>query len=233
MELMYLSLLLPFFIYWCINEKVGLQFGIVGLLSIWIIVLIRHLDIEFLINIQFEWIIVAVIFCGYLLFGKKIEWFLKLGGLRAFMITSAVISFLMIIYRPGLEFVIPGGMFLGMGTGYCLSKRYVGFKSTNVLQRQGFIKYLILLARFILGMAVLALIILRVEPIIQSFSESQNFQLYGFICYAIISLWVFFAAPWLFIKLRLAGSETAGSETAGSKITEQNNPEDAGNEDVS
>ncbi|MCL2443688.1 MAG: hypothetical protein FWD13_09545 [Treponema sp.] len=248
MELMYLSLILPFFIFWCVNEKVGLQLGIVGLLSIWTIVLFKHLDIEFPINIEIGWIIVAVIFCSYLLLGKKIEWFIKLGGFRAFMLTSAVIAFLMIIYRPSLEFVLPGGMFLGMGAGYCLNKRYVGFKSTNVLHKKGLVKYLTLVARFILGMAVLVLIILRVDPIIQIVSESQNVHLYGFLCYAIIGLWVFFAAPWLFIRLRLSvseitGSETAvsevtvnettGSETTESKNTEDNNPEDTGNEDVS
>jgi len=42
------------------------------------------------------------------------------------------------------------------------------------------------------------------------------------LCYAIVSLWVFVAAPWLFIKLRLAGVN-ADNSTGQSDSTEQSN----------
>jgi Co/Zn/Cd efflux system component len=64
-----------------------------------------------------------------------------------------------------------------------------------------------LLARFILGLAVFALIVFGVEKIIERFSESQNIELYSFIGYAIVGLWISVAAPWIFVKIRLAGIE--------------------------
>jgi len=197
--------LLPFAVYWCINEKTGLQLGIIFLLSVWAVSLVKSLRVMYHIDIQFEWIVIAVIFCVYIFFGNRIEAALSKGGFRAFLVAAAVVSFIMILYRPSLEFVLFGGSFIGMCAGYCINKRFIGFKSSDVLQRTGFKKAVVLLARLVLGMTVLILIYYRVENIILNFSESQNINLYGFLCYALMSLWIFIAAPWLFIKLRLAG----------------------------
>ncbi|MDR0319965.1 MAG: hypothetical protein LBI28_00540 [Treponema sp.] len=205
MELTYLFLIPAFFIYWCVNEKVGIQLGMVVLLSIWANSIIKELNIQLPIHIEFGWIIIAVVFCGYIFLRKTIETLLSMGGLRAYIITSAVVSFIMILYCPSFEFVLPGGSFLGLSVGYCLNKRYVGFKTSDVLQRKGLIKFLTLFARFLLGIAVLAAIMFRVESIIERIAERQNIKLYIFLCYALISLWVSFVAPWIFIKLRLAG----------------------------
>jgi len=208
MELLFLYLTLPFFIYWCINEKIGLQLSVVVLLSMWAVFIYGNFKEYLPVNVDFTWIIIAVVFCGYLFLRKKIETLLVKGGFRVCVITTAFVSFLMILYRPGFEFVFPGGSLLGFGTGYCINKRYVGFKSSDIMQRKGIKKYVTLFVRFLLGMFVLALIIFRVENIIQKISEHQNIYLYNFLCYALISLWVSVAAPWLFIKLRLAGAGT-------------------------
>jgi len=208
MDLMFLILLLPFFIYWCVNEKTGLQLCIACLLCIWALLVYRDLQqggrLPF--NFDIRWIIIALIFCGCLFLRGKIEKLLSKGGLRAFMIAAAALSFAMILHRPGFEYMLPGGILLGFSIGYCLNKRYIGFSSADVLQRKGFAKFLVLSARFLLGAAVLALIVYRVEKVIEQASKSQNIFLYCFLCYALISLWVSAAAPWVFIKLRLAGS---------------------------
>jgi FtsH-binding integral membrane protein len=215
MNLIYLFLLLPFFIYWCISEKVGLQLGIVVILCIWTVLLYWYFKEKISLDIDFTWIIIAVIFCVCLFLGKKLNRLLSKGGLRAYIITSAVVSFLMILFRPSYEYVFPGGIMLGLCIGYCLNKRYIGFKSSDVLNRKGIIKWLTLLARFILGIAVIAGILFRVNEIMRQISNSQYILIYGFLCYAIISLWVSVAAPWLFIKIRLAGVDANDS-------TEQN-----------
>jgi hypothetical protein len=205
---LYLLLLVSCFIYWCINEKTGLQLCIVALFSIWIISVYQQLDIKLPINIDISWFIFAVIFCGYLFLRRQIEAFVFLSvrkfGFRAYMIVTAVTAFIMILYRPNYEFVLPGGFLLGLGAGYYLNKRYVGFYSSGVLQRKGIAKYLTLFARFLFGFVVLLLIEYKVVKIMQSVSENQNVMLYGFLCYAVISLWVFVIAPWVFIKIRLA-----------------------------
>jgi len=203
LKFLYFMLILSYLIYWCFNEKTGLQLGIVVLISIWTISVYRHLMIDFPYDIS--WVIFAVIFCGYLLLRGKIEKFLSMGGFRAYVITTAVVSFLLILYRPSYEFVIPGGFLLGLGAGYCLNKRFIGFKSSDVLQRKGAAKYLTLLARFLLGAVILVVIEYRVVKIVEIVAERQNIMLYCFLCYGVISLWVSVAAPWVFIKLRLAG----------------------------
>jgi len=202
-KFIYFMLILSFLIYWCINEKTGLQLGIVVLISAWVVSVYAHLEIDFPFNLN--WIIFAVIFCVYLLLRNKIETLLSMGGFRAYVIASAVVSFLLILYRPNYEFVIPGGFLLGLGAGYCLNKRFIGFKSADVMQRKGAAKYLALLARFLLGVIILVLIEYRIVKIIEVVAERQNIMLYCFLCYGVIGLWVSVAAPWLFIKLRLAG----------------------------
>jgi hypothetical protein len=209
MELIFLYLTFPFFIYWCINEKIGFQLSIVVLLSIWIIFIYRDLREYIPVNIDFTWIIIAVIFCGYLYLRSIIEALLAKGGIRACIITTAVVSFLMILYRSSFEFILPGGILLGLGIGYCINKHYIGFKSSGVPQKKGIIKYFILFIRFLLGMTILVLIIFRIEIFIRQFSENQNIYLYSFICYIVTSFWVSVAAPWIFIKLRLAGTADA------------------------
>jgi len=205
MDLIYLFLLIPFFIYWCISERAGLQLCITVILCIWTVLLYWHFKEKISLDIDFTWIIIAVIFCVYLLLGKKLNRLLSKGGLRAYIITAAMVSFLMILYRPSFEYVFPGGIMLGLSIGYCLNKRYIGFKSSDVLNRRGVIKWLTLLARFILGTAVLAVILFRVNQIMSQISNSQYILIYGFLCYAVMSLWVSVAAPWLFTKISLAG----------------------------
>jgi hypothetical protein len=206
-DLIYLFLLLPFFIYWCINEKAGLQISITVLLCIWTVLLYRHFKEQIPLDINFTWIIVAVIFCIDLFLGKKIVALLSKGGVRAYMITAAAVSFLMILYRPSVEYVLPGGIMLGLSIGYYLNKRYIGFKSSCFFGRKRIKKWLIILARFVLGTAVLAVIVFRINTVMPQIPNPQYILIYGFLCYAIISLWVSVAAPWIFIKLNLAGTD--------------------------
>jgi hypothetical protein len=217
MDLIYLFLLIPFFIYWCINEKAGLQLSITVILCIWTVLLYWHFKEKISLDIDFTWIIIAVIFCIYLFLGKKLNRLLSKGGLRAYIITAAMVSFIMILYRPNFEYVFPGGIMLGFCIGYCLNKRYIGFKSSDVLNRQGMLKWLTLLARFILGTAVLAVILFRVNEIMSQISNSQYILIYGFLCYAVMSLWVSVAAPWLFTKIRLAGISVNDSTEQNAK----------------
>jgi len=205
MDLIYLFLLAPFFIYWCINEKAGLQIGITVLLCIWSVLMYRNFKEDIPLDIDLTWVIVAFLFCIDLFLGKKIISLLSRGGVRAFMITAAVVSFLMIIYHPSVDFVFPGGILLGLSIGYYMNKRYIGFKSSDIREMKGIKKWLIMLARFVIGVVVLAVIVYRVNQIMGQISNSIYILIYGFLCYAVMSLWVSVAAPWVFIKIHLAG----------------------------
>ncbi|MCL1958642.1 MAG: hypothetical protein FWF68_03485, partial [Spirochaetes bacterium] len=186
MDLIYLFLLVPFFIYWCVNEKAGLQIGITVLLCIWSVLIYRHFKEDISLDIDLTWVIVAFLFCIDLFLGKRINFLLSKGGVRAYMITAAVVSFLMILYHPSVEYVFPGGILLGLSIGYYVNKRYIGFKSVDTLRIKGIKKWLIMAARFILGVAVLAVIIFRVNQIMINISNNIYILIYGFLCYAVM-----------------------------------------------
>ena len=195
-----------FVIYWCVNDKVGLQLFITALFCTWVVAIYKHLSEGWAIKFEFSWVIIALIFFGYFFLRKNIENLFLKGGRRLYFISTAVLSFLMILYRPGWEYVIPGGVLLGIGLGYCLCKRFVGFKCSDVCQRKGIAKFFTLFARFFIGFGILVIIIYRVDKIIQLVLERQNIFLYTFLCCGLVGLWISILAPWVFIKLRLAGT---------------------------
>ena len=161
-----------------------------------------YLGVHFPTDVLVGWIIGGVILCGYFLFSGKIEELIVMGGFRAGMITSAVFSFIMIIYLPSEEALMSGGTMLGIGIGYCLNRRHVGFKSTMMFERTGIAKYLTLFARLVLGIAGFILILFAAGKLIPQ--GSANFKLYSFISLALGGSWISVAAPWVYVKLRLA-----------------------------
>jgi hypothetical protein len=121
------------------------------------------------------------------------------------MIAAAAASFVMILYRPGDEALMPGGMLLGMAAGYSLNKRYIGFTSAGLFGRTGAAKWLTLLARFALGIVATLLILGAFEKIIPRNRFSDFYLLLYFLRFVIAGLWITAGAPWLFRVLRLAG----------------------------
>ena len=219
-----LLILLPSVIYWCINEKKGLGLSIAVLLSLWIVFFLEYHNINLPFGYAAGWIIASVIIIIYILADKKIEALLAKGGFRAGMIAAAAVSFLLIIRLPDEKLLIPSGILLGMGAGYCLNFKYVGFKSKILLERTGIAKYLVLLVRILLGSTGFMLILAASGKIIPA--NSSNVNLYYFICYTLSGLWISAAAPWIFIRLRLAGKalparpETANKDTSPEKTND-------------
>jgi len=169
-----------------------------------------YLGVHFPTDIIAGWILGGIILCGYFMLGDRIEAFLVKGGFRAGLIASAALSFVMILYLPGKELLMPGGTIFGLGAGYCLNRRYVGFTANAVLGRAGVEKYLILAVRMLLGITGFLLIFVAAGRLIPRESGNQN--LYGFLQAAVIGLWVSVAAPWVFVKLRLAGTEKQNAQ---------------------
>ena len=204
-----LFVLLPAIIYWCIDEKKGLGLSVAVLLSMWIVFFLEYQDVRLPFGFAANLLITAVIICVYIFLVKRIEALFAKGGFRTGMIATAAVSFLMIMRLPCEKLLIPGGILLGLGTGFGLNCRYIGFKSKLILERTStamrysIAKYLVLFVRFLLGVTGFLLILAAAGKIIPQ--DSGNVNLYNFIRYALSGLWISAAVPWIFIRLRLAG----------------------------
>ena len=167
-----------------------------------------YLGVYFPTDILGGWVIGGLILFAYFKLAPLAEKHLERGGIRAYMIACAAVSFIMIVNRPGEEPVIPAGLFLGIGAGYCLNKHYIGFKSSvffanfaeKPVEKRN---YFILAARFLPGIILLLLILLALEQLLPRYQHFENYPLILFLAFGIPGLWISAGAPWLFTRLKL------------------------------
>jgi len=163
-----------------------------------------YLGVHFPTDILGGWLIGGVLLTVYFLAGKRIEAMLAAHSLRAGLIACSALAFVMILYRPSIELLMPGAMIFGLGTGYCLCRQYIGFTASALSGRVGISKYLVLAVRFLLGITVVVLLFVLTEKVMVRFHGSGNYPLFMFLRFALLALWISAGAPWLFRFLRLA-----------------------------
>ena len=164
-----------------------------------------YLGVHFPTDVFGGWLLAALILCGYFLAGGRIESLLAAGGPRAGMIASAALSFAMILYRPSTALLMPAGMILGLGAGYVLNRRHIGFSASELAGRTGAAKYLALLVRFALGITAMILLYTLTGKLTALGDIVGSNNLFIFARFTLLALWVSAGAPWLFRFLHLAG----------------------------
>lgn len=90
--------------------------------------------------------------------------------------------------------VTPVGAFLGMGIGFALEVRYVRFNAGGVWWKR--------LLRLLIGIAGVMVLRFGLGAVFGDLEPALVFRLTR---YGLIGLWAGFAAPWVFVKIRLAG----------------------------
>jgi membrane-associated phospholipid phosphatase len=165
-----------------------------------------YLGVHFPTDVIGGWIIGGVLIGIYFLAGKQIETLLAAHSPRAGLIACAALAFIMILYRPSAVLIMPSAMILGMGTGYYLCKSKIGFSASTPSGKGKIEKYKFLLLRLMLGIFVLALLYGISKKMMVHFEDSGNYDLFVFLRFGIIALWIGAGAPWVFRVIGLAGS---------------------------
>jgi membrane-associated phospholipid phosphatase len=162
-----------------------------------------YLGVHFPSDVLGGWLLGGLILCGYFMLGRRVGEALDKGSPRAKMIAVAACAFIMILYRPSEELLMPGAILLGIGAGYILNCQHIGF--TAILpEKKAWLKACFWLVRFALGITVTTLLYIGLEEIFYMAQGSGWHELLYFFRFALVGLWVSAGAPWLFCRLHLA-----------------------------
>jgi membrane-associated phospholipid phosphatase len=165
-----------------------------------------YLGVHFPTDLLGGWALGALTLCAYFLLSGRIKTALLRGGRRFQMIASAAAAFVMILYRPVMEALLPGAVMLGMGLAYSITANYLHFHSAALFGRRGAAKFPALAGRYLIGTAGIAALFMisrRLEP-----GETSSLQsLFFFLRFVLLEFWVYAAAPWIFLRLGLAQGE--------------------------
>ena len=163
-----------------------------------------YLGANFPTDILGGWAVGGTLLCAYFLAGRRIEALFSGRPPRAALLAIAALSFAMILYRPSWETIPPAGMLLGMGLGFYLCGRYVGFAAPSPVG--GPAGRLVPLARFAIGFGGAALLFVLSGNLLGGLRHAENYHLFVFARFALLALWISAGAPWVFAAARLAGS---------------------------
>lgn len=110
------------------------------------------------------------------------------------IIIPAAMAFISLRFNE--ESIASAATLMGMSAGFVLERRFIGFSSDGSISNR--------ILRYILGLAVIIGLWIGLKIV---FKGLEPVWVFRFLRYLLIGLWGAFAAPWVFVKLKLADLE--------------------------
>lgn len=133
----------------------------------------------------------------------------RLAGLRAgpLIVLALAASGLMLLVHATNDTVTVSGTLGGFGTGLALASAngYLAFDAGDKWGQR--------LLRFLVGTVFLFLIHFGLKILFPD-EAARYYQVFRYVRYALVGVWVSYGAPWLFRRLRLVGGTAAGGLVA-------------------
>ena len=156
-----------------------------------------YLGVHFPTDVLGGYVLGVVILWLWLRYGRRLEnWFFEQETMHQLIVITAVPALAMAVW-PNEDMVTGGGTMVGIGAGWVLERRLIGFDVLgSLLQRT---------LRFLVGVAVLAGLWLGLRSAFDGLEPAILLRLFR---YAVVGFWGAFGAPWMFLKLGLASRQT-------------------------
>ncbi len=166
-----------------------------GLLMVFIPLSRVYLGVHFPTDVLGGYLIGAVLLWLYLRFEPRVEAWLKSRPVLWQLVLVVIAGAALALLSPGNseDTASAAGVLMGMGVGFVLESKSVRFDAGGDWGRRAL--------RFALGAAVVFALRFGLKAAFAALTPELAFR---FVRYALMGLWVSFAAPWMFVKLRLA-----------------------------
>ncbi len=171
---------------------------IAGFLMIGIPLSRIYLGVHFPTDLFGGYLLGALILILFLWMAPRLEKWLVQIGFAWQLVLSLVLPILLIVLSPTGNLHIHSmiATLMGISSGFALERRFVRFSAYGKLWKRA--------SRYLLGVCLLFGLWggLRI-----AFAAIEPAAIFRFIRYFLVGLWGGFGAPWLFVRLKLAGRE--------------------------
>jgi hypothetical protein len=155
-----------------------------------------YLGVHFPTDVPGGYVLGIAVLWLWLRFGTRLEeWFFEQETIHQLILVTAIPALAMAAW-PTEDMVTGGGTMVGIGAGLVLERRLVGFDVAGPFVQRAL--------RFLLGMVILAGLWLGLRAAFDGLEPANILRL---IRYSLVGLWGVLGAPWVFLKLGLAGRE--------------------------